>query len=45
MDLTDSIADISLGAASKILDENLDTEAQRRLVKRYLDEVGGFDAH
>lgn len=44
MDLTDSIADISVGAASKILDKNLDTEAQRRLVRRYLDEVGGFDA-
>ena len=45
VDLTDSIADLSVGAASKIIDKNLDTEAQRKLVEKYLDEVGGFDAH
>lgn len=43
-DLTDSIADLSVNAASKIIDQSLDTEAQRKLVEKYLNEVGGFDA-
>ena len=44
-DLTTSIADISVNAAAKIIDQNLDEKAQRKLVEKYLDEVGGFDAH
>ena len=43
--LTTSIAEISVNAAAKIIDENLDEKAQRKLVEKYLDEVGGFDAH
>ena len=44
VDLTDSIANISVSAASKIIDKNLDTASQRKLVEKYLDEVGGFNA-
>ena len=44
VDLADTVADVSVNAASKIIDKNLDTEAQRKLVEKYLDEVGGFNA-
>ena len=44
VDLTDTVADVSVNAAAKIIDKNLDTEAQRKLVEKYLDEVGGFNA-
>lgn len=44
VDLTTSIADISVDAASKIIDKNLDVDDQRRLVEKYLEEVGDFDA-
>ena len=44
-DLTDSIANLSVNAASKIIDKNLDEESQRKLVEKYLDEVGGFNAN
>ena len=44
VDLTSTIADVSVNAAAKIIDKNLDTEGQRKLVEKYLDEVGGFNA-
>ena len=44
VDLTGSIADLSVNAAEKIIDKNLDAESQRKLVEKYLDEVGGFNA-
>ena len=44
VDLTDTVADVSVNAAAKIIDKNLDTEAQRKLVEKYLDVVGGFNA-
>ena len=44
VDLTNTIADVSVNAAAKIIDKNLDTEGQRKLVEKYLDEVGGFNA-
>lgn len=42
--LEDSVVDLSIGAASKIIDKNLDAPAQRELVEKYLDQVGGFNA-
>lgn len=44
VDLASTVADVSVNAAAKIIDKNLDTEGQRKLVEKYLDEVGGFNA-
>lgn len=44
VDLSDCVANLSVGAAQKIIDDQLDTDSQRKLVEKYLDEVGGFDA-
>ena len=44
IELTNSIADLSVGAASKIIGNSLDTTEQRQLVEKYLDEVGDLNA-
>ena len=44
LELTNSIADLSVGAASKIIGNSLDTTEQRQLVEKYLDEVGDLNA-
>lgn len=43
-ELTDSVANLSVEIAGKIIDENLDTDKQRKLVEKYLAEVGNFHA-
>lgn len=44
IDLTDSVANLSVQIASKIIDENLDEDKQRKLIEKYLTEVGSFHA-
>ena len=43
---TDSIAKVSVAVASKIVDEKLSTdpELQRKVIKKYLAEVGSYNA-
>jgi F-type H+-transporting ATPase subunit b len=42
-DLTNQVADLSVDLAEKIIGENLDEAAQKRLIERYLSEAGDID--
>ena len=40
-DLRAEVAGIALGAAERVVQSNLDAEAQTRLIDAYIDEVTG----
>ena len=42
-DLTDSVADLSVDLAEKIIGEQLDEGAQKRVIERYLAKAGDID--
>ncbi|MCH3967558.1 MAG: F0F1 ATP synthase subunit B [Atopobiaceae bacterium] len=44
-DLRDSVADISVEVAGKIIGEKLDDAGQKKLIEKYLAEVGDLDEH
>ncbi len=39
--LRDDVVDLALGAAEKLIGAKLDDEAHRRLIREYIDELGG----
>ena len=39
-DLQAEVADIVVGAAERVVEANLDAEAQTRLIENYIDQVG-----
>ena len=44
LEIANQIADLSVGIAGKIIDENLDEEKQLALVDKYLQKVGNLNA-
>lgn len=42
-ELRNSVADLSVEMASKIIGESLDDKAHRKLIEKYFSEVGDFD--
>ena len=43
-DLRREAVDLSLAAASKVIEKNLDTEADRRMVQEYLASLKGVQS-
>lgn len=41
LELKTRVADLAIGASSKLIEENLDQEKHRKLVDRFVDELGG----
>lgn len=39
--LRDQVADMAISAASKVIDQEFDTESQKRLVNRFIEGMGG----
>ena len=44
-ELQGSVADMSLSVASRLIGEDLDDEEHRKIVERYVDEAGSFNAN
>jgi len=41
LELKTKVADLAIGAAGKLIEENLDQEKHRQLVDRFVDDLGG----
>ena len=44
-DLQASVADISVAVAAKLIGNDLSDEEHRKMIKRYVEEAGSFDAN
>lgn len=43
-ELQDSLADMSISIASKLIEQDLDDDTHRAIVKKYVEEAGSFNA-